>query len=117
MARPETSHAELITLALDKGADEQRRRDAISALALVDAESALKTLIAVRCDVSAPPSVQSTAGRSLAQYCYRRLTDIDDLVMAEMTEAADEAYDAEIARLLALNPDSVMKRGAAGSGR
>jgi hypothetical protein len=37
--------------------------------------------------------------------------------MANMTEEADDAYDTEIARLLDLNPGSVMKRGVVGSGR
>ncbi len=117
MARLETTHGQLLGLALDSQSDPDRRAQAVSALPLFDDDVVLRALITLVLDASIPSSLRLASGRSLAQYCFRRLVDVDELVMANMTEEADGAYDDEEARLLALNPGSKMRRGVAGSGR
>lgn len=117
MARLDTSHGQLVSLALDSRGDADRRAQAIGALALFDDDAVLRALVVLVQEMTLAPELRAAAGRSLAQYCYRRLMDVDELIMARMSEEADEAYDSEIARLLALNPGSVMQRGVAGSGR
>lgn len=97
--------------------DDGRRFEVIRRLAEDDAPQATAVLIRLAQAENLDSVVSTAAGRALAQICFRRGQDLDDLVLAEMTGDAYLAYDEEIARLQRLKPDVRMRRGIVGSGR
>jgi HEAT repeat protein len=103
--------------ALDNACSVGVRSSAIRELGNFETESAISALVRLATDDDLPAVLSPGAGRSLANICFRRAQDVDELVMAEMTAAAYEAYDAEIARLQRILPDRTMRRGIVGSGR
>ena len=93
------------------------RSEAASALAESDELDVIDALIALAKDSSTPVEVQSASGRSLAQICFRRRRDLEEIISAFMTEASDEAYDTEMGLLLRAHPEVTLARGIVGSGR
>jgi hypothetical protein len=63
------------------------------------------------------PELARGAGETLAGICFRRSQDIDELLMANMSEAAYLCYDEAISRLLTAHPATRMRRGRIGSRR
>lgn len=90
---------------------------AVRELGGADSSTALEALIELATCSDAPPALAAAAGRSLAQICFRRSQDLDDLVAARMSGDAYVDYDSEIAQLQRMMPWSKMRRGTVGSGR
>jgi hypothetical protein len=102
---------------VDAHAALEKRVEAAAALADCDDSALTATLVQLAQDDDAPGALADAVGRTLAQICFRRSQDLDDLASANMTDAAFLGYDHEIARLQREHPHVRMSRGAIGSGR
>jgi len=116
VGRSDASKDGLTRILGDASAAGARRVSAARELATCDDRRVLESLINVAQDQTAPPDLAAAVGWSLAQICARRERDLDDLVLANLSENADRAYDGEIARLERQNPALKMRRGKIGSG-
>lgn len=107
----------LLKTLVDSKSDGVSRVQAASTLSECGDDEVVDALIALARDADAPADLQAMAGRSLAQICFRRARDLEEIIFASMTEASDDAYDAEMGRLQREHPDVRIARGIIGSGR
>jgi hypothetical protein len=92
-------------------------RDRVAAVRLLvnsDTDGAIDAL-ATLATREEEPEFAHAVGETLGEICFRRARDVDELVMADMTEGAYLGYDGAVARLLKAHPAVQMRRGGIGS--
>jgi hypothetical protein len=107
---------ELIRRALLSSCPTSDRVAAVRLLANSASDKAVDALVVLATRDEAP-ELAHAVGETLAGICFRRAQDIDDLLMADMSEGAYLGYDEAISRLLTAHPSTRMRHGRIGSRR
>jgi hypothetical protein len=97
---------------LDPANDVDLRLSAARALASSDDGGVLEALIRVAQQLNVPRDLADAVGRATAQIAFRRGVDVHELVLANFSTEADDAYDAEVARLQRESPQVKMRRAS-----